>query len=56
MMLQQFTAHNHGHRRKFLFESHDKIGLMEGYTDNYIRIQTPFRQEWANQIVDWTVV
>ena len=26
---------------------------MEGYTDNYIRITTPYRPEWANQIIDW---
>jgi threonylcarbamoyladenosine tRNA methylthiotransferase MtaB len=38
-----------------LFEGHEKGGMMEGYTDNYVRIQTPFRAEWANQIVDWTI-
>jgi hypothetical protein len=27
--------------------------MMEGYTDNYLRISTPYRKEWANQIVDW---
>jgi threonylcarbamoyladenosine tRNA methylthiotransferase MtaB len=26
---------------------------MEGYTDNYIRVKTPYRREWANQIMDW---
>jgi len=26
---------------------------MEGYTDNYIRIATPYRSEWANEIVEW---
>jgi threonylcarbamoyladenosine tRNA methylthiotransferase MtaB len=29
--------------------------MMEGYTDNYIRISTPYRKEWANQVVDWTI-
>jgi len=29
--------------------------MMEGYTDNYIRITTPFRQEWANEIVEWKI-
>jgi len=56
MKLQHFTAQHHGQTRKVLFEAHQKNGMMEGYTDNYIRIQTPFRQEWANQIVDWTVI
>ncbi|RBL92315.1 tRNA (N(6)-L-threonylcarbamoyladenosine(37)-C(2))-methylthiotransferase MtaB [Chitinophaga flava] len=39
--------------RKVLFEGHNKDGMMEGYTDNYIRVTTPFRQEWVNQLVDW---
>jgi threonylcarbamoyladenosine tRNA methylthiotransferase MtaB len=56
MKLQHFTAQHNGQSRKVLFEAHQKNGMMEGYTDNYIRIQTPFRQEWANQIVDWTVI
>ncbi|TAE63371.1 MAG: tRNA (N(6)-L-threonylcarbamoyladenosine(37)-C(2))-methylthiotransferase MtaB, partial [Bacteroidetes bacterium] len=42
--------------RKVLFEDANKEGMMEGYTDNYIRITTPFRREWANQIVDWTIL
>jgi threonylcarbamoyladenosine tRNA methylthiotransferase MtaB len=29
--------------------------MMEGYTDNYIRIQTSYRPELANQIADWTI-
>ena len=29
--------------------------MMEGYTDNYIRITAPFREEWANKIVDWKI-
>ena len=32
------------------------MAMMEGYTDNYLRIVTPYRSEWANQIVDWTIV
>lgn len=41
--------------RKVLFESADKNGMMEGYTDNYIKVQTLHRTEWANEIVDWTL-
>ncbi|MCW3486710.1 tRNA (N(6)-L-threonylcarbamoyladenosine(37)-C(2))-methylthiotransferase MtaB [Chitinophaga nivalis] len=51
--LQFFTEQHLGETRKVLFESHNKEGMMEGYTDNYIKITTPFRQEWENQIVDW---
>lgn len=55
MKMQYFTAQHHGQNRKVLFEGHEKNGMMEGYTDNYIRIHTPYRQEWANEIVDWKI-
>ncbi|GAA0555489.1 tRNA (N(6)-L-threonylcarbamoyladenosine(37)-C(2))-methylthiotransferase MtaB [Chitinophaga japonensis] len=51
--LQYFTAQHTGQTRKVLFESHNKDGMMEGYTDNYIKVTTPFRQEWVNELVDW---
>jgi threonylcarbamoyladenosine tRNA methylthiotransferase MtaB len=53
--MQFFTEQQKGVTRKVLFEGHEKGGMMEGYTDNYIRISTPFRKEWANQVVDWTI-
>lgn len=53
MKLQYFTQQFAGQTRKVLFEAFDKHGMMEGYTDNYLRIVTPHRQEWANEIVDW---
>ena len=53
MKLQYFTAAHVGSTRKVLFEDFNKNGMMEGYTDNYIRITTPYRPEWANQIIDW---
>lgn len=55
MKMQYFTAQHHGQTRKVLFEGHEKNGMMEGYTDNYIRIHTPYRAEWANEIVDWKI-
>lgn len=55
MKMQYFTEQHKGQTRKVLFEGHEKNGMMEGYTDNYIRIVTPFRKEWANQIADWTI-
>lgn len=51
--LQHFTSLQKGSCRKVLFEDAEKNGMMEGYTDNYIRIQTPYRKEWANQIIEW---
>lgn len=53
--LQYFTQQFIDTNRKVLFESADKNGMMEGYTDNYIRIQTPHRAEWSNNIVDWKI-
>jgi threonylcarbamoyladenosine tRNA methylthiotransferase MtaB len=51
--MNAFTAQHIGKTRKVLFEHKNKHGMIEGYTDNYIRISTPFREEWANQIIDW---
>lgn len=42
-----------GSTRKVLFESADKLGIMEGYTDNYIRVQAAYNPQWVNQIIDW---
>lgn len=53
--MQYFTQQHIGQTRKVLFEHANKNGIMEGYTDNYIKIQTPFREEWSNNIVDWTI-
>jgi threonylcarbamoyladenosine tRNA methylthiotransferase MtaB len=55
MKMQYFTNQHKGQIRKVLFEDHVKNGVMEGYTDNYIRINTSYRKEWANQVVDWTI-
>jgi len=51
--MQYFTEQHHGETRKVLFEIADKNGIMEGYTDNYIKVQTPARDEWRNQLIDW---
>lgn len=51
--MQLFTASQIGKKRNVLFEQENKNGLMEGYTDNYIRISTPYRKEWVNQEIEW---
>ena len=51
--MQQFTASYSGQTRKVLFEGKNKNAMMEGYTDNYIKITTPFREEWTNEIIEW---
>ncbi|HRI20611.1 MAG TPA: MiaB/RimO family radical SAM methylthiotransferase, partial [Panacibacter sp.] len=55
MKMQHFTNLHNGQTRKVLFEGFEKNNMMEGYTDNYIRVTTPYRAEWANQVVDWCI-
>jgi threonylcarbamoyladenosine tRNA methylthiotransferase MtaB len=55
MKLQYFTGQHIGQTRKVLFEKSSKAEMMEGYTDNYIRITTPYREEWKNKIIDWKI-
>jgi threonylcarbamoyladenosine tRNA methylthiotransferase MtaB len=51
--LQYFTSIHEGQTRKVLFErSRDKT-MMEGFTDNYIKVTAPYKQEWVNRIVEW---
>jgi threonylcarbamoyladenosine tRNA methylthiotransferase MtaB len=53
--MQYFTNQHIGQERKVLFETTNKNGMMEGYTDNYIKITTPFNKEWENNIVPWKI-
>ncbi|MEJ7828074.1 MAG: tRNA (N(6)-L-threonylcarbamoyladenosine(37)-C(2))-methylthiotransferase MtaB [Segetibacter sp.] len=55
MKMSEHTRRHVGETRKVLFESHSKNGMMEGYTDNYIKINTHYKQEYVNQIIDWTI-
>jgi threonylcarbamoyladenosine tRNA methylthiotransferase MtaB len=53
--MQYFTNAHIGQIRKVLFETKNKNGMMEGYTDNYIKISTPFNEAWENNIVEWKI-
>jgi threonylcarbamoyladenosine tRNA methylthiotransferase MtaB len=53
MKQQYFNQQFAGDTRKVLFEENEKNGMMEGYTDNYIKVVAPYKEEWVNQIVDW---
>src|SRR5438552_3888343 len=55
MKMQYFTQQHSGETRKVLLEARDKSGMMEGYTDNYIKVTAPYKAEWVNQIVDWKI-
>ncbi|HRE51938.1 MAG TPA: tRNA (N(6)-L-threonylcarbamoyladenosine(37)-C(2))-methylthiotransferase MtaB [Flavitalea sp.] len=50
---QDFSRRHTGQTRKVLFEIGKRNGIMEGYTDNYIKVTTPRREEWVNRIVNW---
>src|SRR5690349_18542791 len=55
MKMQYFSQQHSGHIRKVLFEGHENKGMMEGYTDNYIKITAPYKKEWVNEIVEWEI-
>jgi threonylcarbamoyladenosine tRNA methylthiotransferase MtaB len=53
MKLRYFEQQHRGHTRNVLFESGRQNGMMEGYSDNYIKVSTPYRPEWFNQVIAW---
>ena len=55
MKMQYFATQHAGQTRNVLFEKMDKNGMMEGYTDNYIKVTIPHRQEYVNAITAWTI-
>jgi threonylcarbamoyladenosine tRNA methylthiotransferase MtaB len=55
MKMQYFTELHAGQTRKVLFEGHAKNNMMEGYTDNYIKITAPVKAELVNEIVNWKI-
>ncbi len=53
--MQYFTNQHTGQMRKVLFEAEHSNGMMEGYTDNYIKITSTFNKERVNKIVEWKI-
>lgn len=53
--MQYFTAQHAGQTRQVLWEKAPRGQMMEGYTDNYIKLETPYKAEWAHQIMDWVI-
>lgn len=53
--MQYFRETQEGKTRTVLFEQENKNGLIEGYTDNYIRISAPFRDDLVNKETDWLI-
>lgn len=55
LKMNYFTEGFLGQTRPVLFEHADKKGMMEGYTDNYIKVNAPYREDWANSIIEHTL-
>jgi len=51
--MQYFIRQHEGQTRKVLLEGHVKTPMMEGYSDNYIKVTTPYREQWVNKVIDW---
>ena len=55
LKMQQFTLQHSEQTRKVLFEGKNKNGMMEGYTDNYIKVTVPYQSALENNITDWKI-
>lgn len=55
MKMSEHTRKHTGQIRKVLFEGNSTNAMMEGYTDNYIKITAPLQIEWVNQVIDWVI-
>lgn len=49
--LRQFYQENGHESRPILWEQQCKGDKMFGFTDNYVRVSTSYKEEWVNQIV-----
>ncbi len=52
---EEFLEQNRGVTGHVLFESTDKNGMMEGYTENYIRVSRPYDPELIGKITEVTI-
>jgi threonylcarbamoyladenosine tRNA methylthiotransferase MtaB len=55
MKMQYFASKHEGEKRPVLFERQHNGSMMEGYTDNYIRVTSAYNAQYINQVVDWTI-
>ena len=53
--MNYFTEQQRGNIRPVLFEHADKNGLMEGYSDNYVRVSMPYNENAINSIIPYTL-
>ncbi|MFZ1798707.1 MAG: tRNA (N(6)-L-threonylcarbamoyladenosine(37)-C(2))-methylthiotransferase MtaB [Chitinophagaceae bacterium] len=48
-----FSNQFSGTTRPVLFESLQKNGMMQGYSDNYIRVSAPYNEDCENRVISW---
>ena len=48
---RQFYTNHLNDTRPVLFEGDNKNGFMHGFTDNYIKVKTPFNPDLVNQLI-----
>lgn len=53
--LRNFYEQHMGENRIVLFESDNKEGFMHGFTDNYIKVKTPYDPSLTNQLMNVTL-
>ncbi len=47
-----FYRSQEGKTAKVLFEHENKNGIMSGYSENYVRVSTPFNNEMVNKVIE----
>jgi threonylcarbamoyladenosine tRNA methylthiotransferase MtaB len=55
MKMQYFTQQHINTTRKVLFEKNEKEIMLDGYTDNYIKVTVPYNKSYENSIQDWSL-
>ncbi|MCW3083712.1 MAG: mtaB [Bacteroidetes bacterium] len=53
--LRSFYEQHLGQTRTVLFEADNKEGFMHGFTDNYIKVKTPYNKALINQLQEVTL-
>ena len=53
--LETFYKQNEGTVRNVLFERNMNETMLEGYSDNYVKVQTRFDKQLVNKITPWKI-
>ena len=52
-MRRNFYSNQLGTKKSILFESENKKGFIHGFSENYVRVKTPWRKKLVNTIVNY---